>query len=114
MGVPRMGSWGGSKTPENGRFRPKKGLIVQKNTEKGSKNGRFSVQNGGSGPSPGTPSQGLEKGPGPGSPGGRPGSLPRTPGPGPGPRARGGGPGRGRVRGPWAGWGSSPGYGGSL
>ena len=92
MGVPRMGSWGGSKTPENGRFRPKKGLIVQKNTEKGSKNGRFSVQNGGSGPSPGTPSQGLEKGPGPGSPGGRPGSLPRTPGPGPGPRARAGAP----------------------
>ena len=39
---------------------------------------------------PRDPGQTLEKGPGPGSPGGRPGSLPRTPGPGPGPRARAG------------------------
>ena len=89
-GGPQGGSWGGSKTLENGRFRPKNGLYVQKNTEKGSKNGRFSTQNEGSGPSPGTPDQGLEKGPGPGVARGRPGSLPRTPGPGPGPRARAG------------------------
>ena len=62
---------------------------------------------------PRDPQPGPRKGPRTGVARGSPGEPPPDPGSRPrAPRARGGGPGRGRVRGPWAGWGSSPGYGG--
>ena len=61
------------------------------------------------------PWPGPRKGPGTGGRPGSPGEPPPDPGPRPrAPGARGGGPGRGWVRGPWVGWGSSPGYGVSL